>query len=406
MSLRPQDVASLVDALQASHASYRPLLQRREPRQWSAAYLQGLLLDLRRKSIEPMVLALHGADFNAMRAMQQFVSEGAWPDHTLLKRHWREVEETLGDADGVLPLDGSAFLKQGKESVGVKRQYCGEVGKRANCQAGVFVGYASPLGYTLLERRLSLPLEWMADEAFAERRQKCGVPEDMHFQTKPELGWERIREVVADQQGRARWVTCAAALGRDTAFLDHVAGSGLWYFSAVPHDTRVGMERPLTAVPEWSGRGPKPIRERLGDEQHEATEGASLAARGLPEQWQRRVIKAGSKGPMVADFGAMRVVAVRDGLPGPEGWGVLRRHMETGERKLYVCTAPATPSLETLARLSGRRWPIETCFEESKQYLGMGDYEGRSWRGGHHHMTLCILAHFFLVRQQQRLKKT
>ena len=109
---------------------------------------------------------------------------------------------------------------------------------------------------------------------------------------------------------------------------------------------------------------------------------------------------------MVADFAALRVVAVRDGLPGPEVWLVFRRHVETDERKTYLCNAPAGTSLETLARLSGMRWPIETCFEQGKQYLGMGDYEVRSWRGWHHHMTLCILAHFFLVRQQQRLKKT
>ena len=109
---------------------------------------------------------------------------------------------------------------------------------------------------------------------------------------------------------------------------------------------------------------------------------------------------------MVADFSAMRVVTIRDALPGPEVWLVLRRHIDTGELKTYLCNAPAITWLETLARLSGMRWPIETCFEESKQYLGMGDYEVRSWRGWHHHMTLCILAHFFLVRQQQRLKKT
>jgi SRSO17 transposase len=408
MSLRSQEVESLVDELQAYHAIYSPLFQRREQRQWSAAYLRGLLLDIRRKSIEPMVLALHGADFNAIRAMQQFVSEGAWPDQTILKRHWREVDETLGDEDGVLTLDGSDFLKQGKESVGVKRQYCGEVGKRANCQAGVFLGYASHLGYTLLHRRLYLPLEWIEAVNFAQRREKCRVPEGIHFQTKPALGWEMIREVVDDQQLRAHWVTCDEAFGRDTAFLDHVAGSGLWYFAEVPHDTRVWLERPLTRVPQGSGRGRKPSRERLCEGQHEAEEVASLAARVLPAQWQRRVIKEGSKGPMVADFWAMRVVAVRDGLPGPEVWVVLRRQIETGELKTYLCNAPASVSLETVVRvrLSGMRWPIETCFEESKQYLGMGDYEVRSWRGWHHHMTLCILAHFFLVRQQQRLKKT
>ena len=157
------------------------------------------------------------------------------------------------------------------------------------------------------------------------------------FQTKPELGWEMIREVVDDQQLRARWVTCDEAFGRDTAFLDHVAGSGLWYFAEVPHDTRVWLERPLTAVPAWSGQGRKPSRERLCDGQHEAEEVASMAARVLPDQWQRRLIKEGSKGPMVADFWAMRVVAVRDGLPGPEVWLVLRRqHRYGGTEDLRV----------------------------------------------------------------------
>ena len=109
---------------------------------------------------------------------------------------------------------------------------------------------------------------------------------------------------------------------------------------------------------------------------------------------------------MAADFWAMRGVGVRDGLPGPEVWVVMRRGLETGELKTYLCNAPPRTTLATLARMSGMRWPIETCFKEGKQYLGMGDYEVRSWRGWHHHMTLCILSHFFLVRQQQRLKKT
>jgi SRSO17 transposase len=367
MSLRPQDVESLVDELEAYHAIYSPFFQRREPRQWSADYLRGLLLDIRRKSIEPMILALHGADCNAIRAMQQFVSAGAWPDRTLLKRHWGEVDATLGDEDGVLTLAGSDCLKQGTESVGVKRQYCGEVGKRATCQAGVFLGSASQLGYTLLDRRLYLPQEWVEDEDCAERRQKCGVPSAVHFRTKPALGWEMIRAVVDDQQLRARGVPCAEACGRDTALLDHIAGSGLWYCAEVPHDTRVWIERPLTAVPGWSGRGRKPSRERLGDGQHEAEGVTSMAARVHPDQWQRRLIKAGRKGPRVADFWATRVVAVRDGLPGPEVWVVLRRQREPGELKTYLCNAPATVSLETLARLSGMRWPMETCFED--QYL-------------------------------------
>jgi SRSO17 transposase len=406
MDLRPQDIDNLLDELRAYHALYSPLFQRREQREWAADYLHGLLLDIPRKSIEPMVLALQGADPNAVRAMQQFLGEGAWEDTPILQCHWREVDRTLGEEDGVLTLDGSDCLKQGQESVGVKRQYCGEVGKRATCQAGVFLGYASSAGDTLLDRRLYLPREWVEDEAYAERRRRCGVPKDVLFQTKPQLGGEMIRAVLDDQRLRCRWVTCDEAFGRDTDFLDHVARSGLWYFAEVPHDTRLWRQRPVTAVPTWSGHGRKPTRARVGVGEPVADVVTAIAATVPVAQWARQVIKEGSKGPMVADIAALRVVAVRERLPGPEVWLVLRRSVTPGELKTYLCNAPVHTSRETLGRLSGMRWPIETCFEEGKQYLGMGDYEVRSWRGWHHHMTLCILAHFFLVRQQQRLKKT
>jgi SRSO17 transposase len=406
MELRPQDIDNLVDELRAYYAIYSPLFQRREQREWAADYLHGLLLDIPRKSIEPMILTLKGADANAVRAMQQFLGDGAWQDTSILQRHWREVDQTLGEEDGVLTLDGSDFLKQGQESVGVKRQYCGEVGKRANCQAGVFLGYASSQGYTLLDRRLYLPQEWVEDPAYADRRRKCGVPPKIGFQTKPQLGWEMIRAVVDAQTLRCRWVTCDEAFGRDTDFLDQVARSGLWYFAEVPHDTRVWRQCPATAVPAWAGRGRKPTRARLCAGEPQADTVTAVAASVPAARWSRQVIKEGSKGPLVADFAALRVVAVREGLPGPEGWLVLRRNVTTGELKTYLCNATVAISLEPLVRVSGMRWPVETCFEEGKQYLGMGDYEVRSWRGWHHHMTLCILAHFFLARQQQRLKKT
>jgi SRSO17 transposase len=143
LNLNPEDVEGLWEELEAYHAIYRPLFGRREQREWSKKYLMGLLMQLPRKSIEPMVLAIEGASEKAVRAMQQFISEGAWEDAVLLHQHRREVDHDLGEAAGVLTLDGSDFHKQGKESVGVKRQYCGELGKRANCQAGVFVGYSS-----------------------------------------------------------------------------------------------------------------------------------------------------------------------------------------------------------------------------------------------------------------------
>jgi SRSO17 transposase len=358
MELPPQDIDNLLDELRAYHAIYSPLFQRREQCAWAAEYLHGLLLDMPRKSIEPMVLALQGPAPNAVRALQQFVSEGAWKDVPILQCHWHEVDRTLGEEDGVLTLDGSDFLKQGQESVGVKRQYCGEVGKRATCQAGVFLGYASAAGSTLLARRLYLPQEWVEDEAYADRRRKCGVPQDVVFKTKPQLGWDMIREVVDDQTLRGRWVTCDEAFGRDTDFLDQVARSGLWYFAAVPHDTRVWRHRPTTAVPAWSGRGRKPTRARLYAGEPQAAAVTTMAATMPTACWSRQVIKEGRKGPMVAALSAQRVVAVRDRMPGPEVWLVLRRNVATGEVKTSLCNAPPAIPLPMLVRLSGMRWPI------------------------------------------------
>jgi SRSO17 transposase len=405
LDLTPQDLETISDELCAYHAIYSPLLQRREQRECSAQYLQGLLLSIPRKSIEPMVLTLKGADRNAVRAMQQFLSDGAWDDNLILRRHWAEVDADLGDDDGVLTLDGSDFPKQGKQSVGVKRQYCGQLGKRANCQAGVFLGYASQLGYTLLDRRLYLSEEWVSDPAYADRRQACGVPEQIEFWTKPLLGAAMIQAVVEAGTLRCRWVTCDEGFGRDTSLLDKIDSLGLWYFAEVPQDTRVWCERPATAVPAWSGRGRKPSRERLVAGTPAARDVAELAAELPTSAWSRQIIKEGSQGPLVADFALLRVIAVRDGLPGPQVWLVLRRTLD-GELKTYLCNAPAATNQARLIRASGMRWPIETCFESGKQYLGMGDYEVRSWRGWHHHMTLVIVALSFLVRLQCRLKKT
>jgi SRSO17 transposase len=405
MDLTPQAIDNLVEELRAYHAIYSPLFQRREQREGAAKYLHGLLLDIPRKSIEPMVLALEGAHPKTVRTLQLFISEGTWDDDALLHRHWQEVEQVLGEADGVLTLDGSDFLKQGRESIGVKRQYCGEVGKRANSQAGVYVGYASRQGYTLLDRRLYLPQEWVEDDAYAERRRRCGVPADLPFKTKPALGWEMIQAIHRAQTLRARWVTCDEAFGRDTSLLDHIDGIGLWYFAEVSHDTQVWQHRPATAVPPWAGQGRKPTRTRVLAGEDQPEEVAQLAVALPADRWTQQTIKEGSKGPLVARFAAVRVIAVRDGLPGPEVWLVLRRHLVPGELKTYLSNAPVDTALSTLVRLSGMRWPIETCFEDGKQYLGMGDYEVRGWRGWHHHMTLCILAHFFLVRACLRLKK-
>jgi SRSO17 transposase len=404
MLLTPQDIGDLQDEVKAYQAIYGPLFQRREQRERSQHYLRGLLApEIEKKAIEPMMLALKGDDPNEIRATQHFISEGAWDDLVILEQHWREVSVDLGEEDGVFTLDGSDFFKQGTDSVGVKRQYCGELGKIANCQAGVFVGYVSSKGYTLLHNALYLPEEWVEDETYAELREKCGVPTEIEFQTKPQLGLNMLRAIVAEGTLPGRWLACDEAFGRSTDFLDQVNDLGLWYYAEVPHDTQVWRDRPSTHIPEWSRKGRKPTRVQVVEGEPEPQTVSLIADTLSSTDWTRFTIKEGSKGPLVADFAFLRVIAVRDRLPGPEVWLILRRAVSTGELKAYLCNAPLDTSYDTLVRVSGMRWPIETSFEDGKQLIGMGDYQVRSWTGWHHHMTLCILAHFFLVRLRIRL---
>ena len=359
MDVAIQDIEHLVEELRASHAIDSPLFQRREQREAAHASLQGVLATLPRKSIEPMVLAVDGVAPQAVRAMQSFISAGQWNDERLIQQHWQAVETDLGAAAGVLMVDGSDFPKQGVHAVGVKRQSCGELGKRANCQAGVFVGYVSAQGSTVLDRRWSVPTAWLTDDAYAERRRQCGLPAETTFTTKPELAQEMLAAVVQSQVLRCRWVVADEACGGNPGFLDGVAGLGLWSCTEVPHTTRVWQERPATHLPPRRRRGHRPQRERLLEGAPKARPVREVAGTLPAEAWTRQTIKEGSQGPMIAEFAAVRVVAVRDTLPGPEVWLVLRRHVETQELKRYLCHAPVDTALETLGHMSGMRWPIE-----------------------------------------------
>src|SRR5918997_227685 len=204
-NLVPRDVEALADELVVYHAHFAPLFQRSEQRKWALAYLHGQLLELDRKSIEPMALALAGGD---VQGMQQFISVGPWDDERVLEQHQELVADTLGDAEtGVLILDGCDFPKQGTHSVGVARQWCGALGKVANCQASVVACYASARGYTLVDRRLYLPEPWFT-EAYADRRHACGVPPDLPFQTHHQLAWELVQRLLARHVLPFGWVLC------------------------------------------------------------------------------------------------------------------------------------------------------------------------------------------------------
>ncbi len=186
LHVRAADLESIVDELRAYHARFAPLFVRQEQRDWAEVYLRGLLLaEVPRKNVEAMALRLLGAGPGAerqVRALQHFVGEGAWDDDAILAEHQRYVDETLGEADGVLIIDGSDVPKQGTHSAGVARQWCGATGKKDNCQAGVFLGYASRTGATLLDRRLYLPAAWFTAE-YQERWRACAIPADTPFRT-------------------------------------------------------------------------------------------------------------------------------------------------------------------------------------------------------------------------------
>ena len=216
-----------------------------------------------------------------------------------------------------------------------------------------------------------------------------------------------LKAAVAEDTLRFRWVACDEDYGKNPDFLDGVAGlERCWYFAEVPHSTRVWETRPKTAVPEWSGRGRRPTQERLVPGEPKPQRVDEIAAAIPADEWDAYLIKEGSKGPLVAEFAFRRMVAVRDGLPGPEVWLILRRSLdEEPELKTYLSSAPADTAHTELVRVAGMRWPVETAIEDGKDGLGMDDYMIRSWLGWHHHMTECILAHHFLVRVQKRLKK-
>jgi SRSO17 transposase len=407
MNLAPRDLEARAEELVAYPALFHALFQRREQRQWSEFYLRGHLSDLERKTIEPMVLALQGPDGAAVRAVQQCVSEGAWDDETILARHQQLVAESLGAAAGSVLIDGSGFPKQGTHSVGVAPQYCGALGKVANCQQGVFAVSRSTQGYTFLDRRLYMPQEWF-DAGHASLRQRYGVPKELRFTTEPQLALEMVQGLVERGEVPFRWVLADERYGRDPGCVDGVATLGKWYFVEVPGTTRVWRGRPAREEPRAGKRGGRRKHARVVAGTPPAQEVRQLAVQVPPTAWRPYTIKDGTKGPIVADFAFLRVTrTLRRGRPGAPAWAVFRRSRgEDRAVKYFLSNASASCPRRELVRRSGLRWPVETAIEEAKGELGLDHYEVRTWRGWHHHMTQTFLAHHFLVRLRLQLKKS
>ena len=404
-NLSSKEVEQFVEELDSYVQQFGPAFGRREQWQWSGVYLQGLLGDTERKTIERMALEW---GYN-VRDMQHFVGQSPWQTDPAGLIHQGLVAQSLGEGDGVLLVDESGVVKQGQNSVGVASQYCGSVGKVANSQVGVHLGYVSRQGYTLLDSQLFMPAEWF-EESHRDRRQASGLPTEVTFQTKPEIGLRLVQAALKRNEPLAtpllfQWVAADALYGDAPAFRDGIAALGKWYFTEIRSTSQVWLQRPEVHVPPWKGRGRRPTRLRLRQPTDRAVTVQRLVAAIPTSAWSRATIQEGSKGPIICDFAFLRVVESREGLPGPDLWLVIRRNVDNPtELKFYFANAPAQTSLLELVRLSGLRWPIEMIFEEGKGELGFDHYETRSWLGWHHPMLLVSLAHHFLVHLRLKFK--
>jgi SRSO17 transposase len=404
--LSPKDVEAVAGELVAYHAQFHDRFGRREQREWSEFYLRGQLSDLERKTIEPMVLHFIGSDSAAVRAVQQFLGEGAWKDDPILERLQGLVAEDLGEQNAMVIIDGSGFPKQGTHSVGVARQYCGHLGKVANCQHGVFAAYASSKGHAFLDRRLYMHETWF-DDAHKGLRERYGVPEELKFRTEPQLGLEMVKGLVSRGKVPCTWVLADETYGADPKFLDGVAALGKRYVVEVPVSTMVWVGR-VEVEPAGTGPMGRPRKHPRVVEGTAPRQEVRQIAAAVPERaWRRYQIKEGSKGTIEAEFAVVAVTrSSKGGRPGAEALAVFRRGLEDGVVKVFLTNAPKRAAKRMLARVGGQRWPIETAFEEAKGEVGMDHYEVRTWRGWHHHMTQTFLAHYFLVRMRLRGKKS
>lgn len=400
-----QNMMTAIQELIDYHHRFEEFFPRREQLDWSWFYLCGQLSHLERKTIEPMVLSLLGAVPNAIRAVQRFMSQSPWDVRPLMMHLQSLVANWLGEREAVVIVDGSGFPKQGKHSIGVAYQYCGHLGKIANCQEGVFLAYTSRRGYSFLDERLDLPQDWFATD-HRQQRKACGLPESIHFQTEGELALDMLQELNERGVVPFQWVAYDESYGKNPAFSQKIAAMHKWYMAEVPSDTRVWLRTPLVEKP---GRGlmGRPRLHRRVRRSASAPEELRVLVVNLPRTaWHRHLIHEGSKGPLKADFALLRVTPIHDRLPAIRQWLICRRSLGSQpELKFYLSNAPSHCATQELIRISGLRWLIETSFEEAKGEIGMDHYETRTWLGWHHHMFQTFMAHLFLMRLRLLFKK-
>jgi SRSO17 transposase len=378
------------------HRRFAPLFGRPAARRRGEQYLRGLVVQQTdRRNAENLAEAIPGA---TPRALQRFLTEAPWDAAAVIAELQAYLADRLTAPDAVFVVDETGFPKQGTRSVGVARQYTGTLGKVGNCQVGVFLAYTSLLGTALVDARLYLPERWCADRA---RCAAAGIPADVAFQTKAELGLAMLRHARARRQLGGRWVTADEQYGQVPGFRDALDAEGWRYVLEVPLTTPVFTARAAAAVPSWSGRGRKPTKPRLVDGAPAAQPIAAVLAGAAETAWQPLTVAEGAQGPRAYRFLAQRVWESREGVPGRACWLVLRRNLDGSEPKAYLANAPAETPLRELAEVGARRWAIETAIQQAKGEAGLDEYEVRGWVGWHHHVTLVLLAAAFLLTLQQ-----
>jgi SRSO17 transposase len=361
-----QGWAAELDTLAATVA---PRFARREVRRRVGAFLRGLLGPVERKNGWQLA---EQAGEPTPDGMQRLLYQARWDPGEVRDdlRAW--VVEHLGDPGGVLVVDETGFVKKGTKSAGVQRQYTGTVGKKENCQVGVFLAYASPRGAALVDRELYLPESWTGDRA---RCRAAAIPDAVGFQTKPQLA-RAMLERALDAEVPVAWVTGDEAYGSDGRLR-------LWLEACqVPHVLAVKRTQHVIAMSLL----PTPAEELV----------AALDA----DTWQTLSAGDGAKGPRVYDWAATPIRPLRE--PGVGHWLLCRRSLVDGELAYYICYGPAGTTLGELVRIAGTRWTVECCFQQAKGEAGLDHYEVRRYDAWYRHVTLAMLAHAFLAVMRAR----
>lgn len=393
------------------HRRFRRYFGRREAQEHSVVYLRGLMLAEGRKNVESIALQFAdgrqggAAGQNEVLSLQGFLSDSPWSAQDVQREIQAMFVEELAPSAAQWPigvvgvLDGSSFVKRGSESVGVKRQWCGRLGKTENCQVGEFLLGVTPAGCACLDQQLYLPKEWTQNK---KRRKKAHVPHQIQYQSQTQIAAGLLSRTRENQCVRFDWIVVDAQYGDNGDFLDELEACQQQYLAETRAETTFWTVDPRSQVPAYGGRGRRPSQACRASVRSTQAIAQQLRA----EDWHALKLRDGEKGPLVFEFARVRVWSVRNRKPGPPVWLMFRRSLEKNpEIKYYVSNADEHTPLESMALVSGQRHRVEEYFEEAKGELGMADYEARGWPSWHHHMSLVALAHLFVTLTKLDLKQ-